>query len=325
MMTQAEQAKSATVCPVCGLNAKLFGRHRNGLQRYRCLGCRKTFTEAHERGFRVEDYLNDPKGIMAIQLLLEGCSVRTVERITGIRRDSVLKLMLIAGERCEALMSRQIRNIPVNDVQADEVWNFIGKKEGHKRTEEENNDSIGDCYTWIAIERHTKLVLAFVVGRRTLPHAMELMGQLRRATSSQRFQLTTDGLVAYVAAVDEMLGDRVEFAQLVKVYKNTQENERRYSPGEISCAVPIKVSGSPDLYRVCTSHVERFNLTLRMGIRGMTRLTNAFSKKLENHKAAIALQIAYYNFCRIHQTLKITPAMEAGITEHIWSITELLQ
>jgi transposase-like protein/IS1 family transposase len=289
-MLVIEEKAAITNCPDCGHAAKRFGRHPNGLQGYRCLGCRKTFTEAHEQGFRIEDYLNDPRGQMAIQLLLEGCSIRTVERVTGIRPASISKLLVIAGERCEKLMAECIQNLPVEDVQADECWNFIAKKEAHKGPEEAHNDSIGDCYSWIAIERNTKLVLAFSVGRRTLAHAMDLMLKLRRATSpDRRFQLITDGPNAYIAAVDEMLGDRCDFAQLVKTYSTAQENERRYSPPEFVCAAPVRISGNPDRARVCTSHVERFNLTLRMGIRRMTRLTDAFSKKLENHKAAIAL------------------------------------
>jgi hypothetical protein len=146
------------------------------------------FTEDHDRGFRVEDYLKQARGIMAMRLLLEGCSVRTAERITGIRRDSILAMMLIAGKRCEAVMATHVRNVPVTEVQADEAWAFVLKKEAHKKYSwEANDDTIGDCYAWIAIERNSKLVLAFSVGRRTLPHAMDLMRKLRRATSDQRF------------------------------------------------------------------------------------------------------------------------------------------
>lgn len=324
-MASNTTASETTTCPNCGNASKRFGKHRNGLQRYRCTKCGKTFTEAHERGFRIEDYLDEERGRMALQLLIEGCSVRTAERITGIHRDAILKLMLLAGMRCELLMDWRIRNVPVTDVQADEIWGFIGKKEGHKTPEEYANDAIGDCYCWVALDRPTKLVLAFVVGRRTLDNAFALMGKVRRASSADtRFQLTTDGLNSYVPAVDEMLLDRCDFAQLIKIYAQPRESEARYSPPEFAEAVPVVINGNPDPAKICTSHVERQNLTMRMQIRRLTRLTNGFSKKLENHRAAIALHFAYYNFCRIHGSLRVTPAMEAGITDHVWSLSELL-
>lgn len=313
-------------CPTCHIECKRFGKHRNGLQRYRCRKCGKTFTEEHERPFRVEDYLNDGRGLMAIRLLLEGCSIRTAERLTDIRAASICDLLFIAGIRCELMLEARVRNVPATDIQADEIWGFIGKKEKNKGPEEAHDDSIGDCYTWVAMDRETKMVLAFVVGRRTLGNAMELMRKVRRATSPKsRFQLTTDGLNAYIAAVDEMLLDRCDFAQLIKIYAAPREGEQRYSPAEVVEAVPVVISGDPDPEKICTSHVERQNLTMRMQIRRLTRLTNAFSKKLENHRAAMALHFAYYNFCRVHGSLRVTPAMEAGISDHVWTISELLQ
>jgi IS1 family transposase len=245
--------------------------------------------------------------------------------MTGIRPASICKFLATAGDRCEKLMAKWIQNVPATEVQADEAWGFIGKKERNKGPEEAHNDSIGDCYVWVCLERNTKLVLSYSVGRRTLNHAMDLMRKLRRATSAdQRFQLTSDGLRAYVAAVDEMLSDRCDFAQLIKLYAMPTPHERRYSPPEYVCAVRVPISGNPRRDRISTSHVERFNLTLRMGIRRMTRLTNGFSKTLENHRAAISLSIAYYNFCRQHQTLRVTPAMESNITDHVGTIAELL-
>jgi transposase-like protein/IS1 family transposase len=316
-----------TACPNCGSESKRFGRHRNGLQRYRCLAsdCRKTFTEAHKAAFRIEDYLFTDQGRFAIKLLLEGTSVRSAERLTGLHRDAILKLLVEAGKRCEKLMADRIQNVRAVDVAADECWSFIAKKEKNKGPEEAHDDTIGDCYIWIALETNSKLVLAYSVGRRTLNHAMDLMFKLRRATTPDRFQLSTDGLISYVAAVDEMLGDRVDFAQLVKTYALPQEAERRYSPPDFVSAVRVPISGTPDPSRISTSHVERFNLTMRTSIRRMTRLTNAFSKKLENHRAAISLSIAYYNFCRLHGTLRVTPAMEAGITDRVWNVRELLE
>ncbi len=322
-METLTQSQTAMTCEVCGVSCKRFGKHRNGLQRFRCGVCGKSYTEEHKPSFRVEDYLKTKRGIMAIKLLVEGCSVRSIERLTGIRRDTIVDLLLVAGERCERLMDRMIQGVPVRDVQADEIWSFIGKKE--KRKTFEDDDTLGDSYTWVAIEARTKLVLAFVVGKRTSKDAIEFTRKLRRATSAaQRFQLTTDGLQAYIPAVDLNLSDRCDFAQLIKVYAAPREGEQRYSPGEVVEAIPIVVSGSPNPNRICTSHIERQNLTMRMHMRRMTRLTNGFSKKIESHKAAIALHFAYYNFAKLHQTLRVTPAMEAGITDRVWSIADLL-
>jgi IS1 family transposase len=257
-------------------------------------------------------------------MLVEGCSVRTVERLTGIRRDTIIDLLLIAGRKCEKLMD-SLRNVPATDIQMYECWNCVYCKEKNKGPEDAHNDEIGDCYNWVAIDRPTKLVLAFVVGRRTSANAMELCRKVRRATSPDvRFQLTTDGLQAYIAAVDEMLLDRWDFAQLVKIYASPREGEQRYSPADCTGALKVVISGNPDKSKICTSHGERQNLTMRMQIRRLTRLTNGFSKKLDNHKAAVALHFGFYNFCQLHGTLRVTPAMEAGITDHVWDVTELL-
>lgn len=314
-------------CPACGCDSKRFGRHRNGLQRFRCLSldCQKTFTEDHEAPFRIEDYLFTDQGRMAIKLLLEGTSVRSAERLTGLHRDAILRLLVEAGKRCEAVMDRLVRNVPATDIQTDEIWGYIAKKEGHKRPDEYQDETIGDVWTWVALERNTKLILAFAVGRRTLEKAFELMFKLRRATNPNvRFQLTSDGLRVYRTAVDEMLADRCDFAQLIKFYSMPQMDEQRYSPARMVEAMPVPQSGSPDPAKICTSHVERQNLTMRMQIRRLTRLTNCFSKKLENHRAAIALHVAYYNFCRLHGSIRVTPAMEAGITDRVWKLRELL-
>jgi transposase-like protein/IS1 family transposase len=322
-METEENKANATNCPTCGNAAKRFGKQRNGLQRFRCLSCRKTFTEPHEAPFQIVDYLKDARGLRAIRMLTEGCSIRSVERLTDIRKGTLIELLLIAGRRCEKLMD-SIRNVPVTDVQADECWNFIYCKEKNKGPEQADNDEIGDCYNWVAMDRPRKLVLAFVCGRRTGANAMELMRKVRRATSPDvRFQLTTDGLAAYIPAVDEFLMDRCDYAQLVKTYAQSQEDERRYSPAECTGAVKVVISGNRDETKICTSHVERLNLTMRMQLRRLTRLTNGFSRKLENHRA-VALHFAWYNFCQIHGSLKITPAMEADITDHVWGVAELL-
>jgi IS1 family transposase len=176
----------------------------------------------------------------------------------------------------------------------------------------------------VAVERHTKLVLAHYLGKRNGPSAEHFIARLARATSAWPYQLTSDGFHPYIKAVKNQLAGRVHFAQLIKVYSSPREGEQRYSPGEVVEAVPVRVMGYPKSNQICTSHVERQNLSIRMGMRRMTRLTNAFSKKWENLEAAYSLWFAYYNWCRVHSSLRVTPAMESGITDHIWTIRELI-
>jgi IS1 family transposase len=264
------------------------------------------------------------RAIAALQLLLEGMSVRSIERVTEIHRDTILKLLVLAGKRCQQLMHERIQNLNVTDVQADEIWGYVFKKEGHKWDHEKETEGIGDAYCFIGIERETKLVLAWHLGKRDAANTDKFVHKLALATSQQRYQLTTDGWKAYVRAVEMFLRGRVHFAQLVKVYGTSREGEQRYSPAEVVDAVPCIVSGNPDRDKICTSHVERQNLSIRMGMRRMTRLTNGFSKKWENLEAAYSLWFAYYNFCRRHQTLRVTPAMEQGLTDHQWTVRELV-
>ncbi len=310
-------------CHYCRIACKRFGKHRNGLQRFRCNQCSKTFTEEHVRPL---DDMRLPvdQAVRILQLLLEGMSIRSAERITGVHRDTILRLLVLAGERCQRLMSEKIRNIEVRDVEVDEIWGFVGKKEGHKWDHERNNEAIGDCWCYIAMERSTKLVLLHYLGKRSPETTDQFISRLALVTGPNRYQLTTDGYAPYRPAVKSFLRGRVDFAQLVKVYATPREGEQRYSPGEVVDAVPSKVMGNPDSGRICTSHIERQNLSIRMGMRRMTRLTNAFSKKWENLEAAYALWFAFYNFCRVHKTLRVTPAMEAGLTERPWGIADIL-
>ena len=294
------KGESTVTCHNCRTECRRFGRHRNGLQRFRCRQCRKTFTEPHARALD-EMRLPMAKAEMILKLLVEGVSVRSIERLTDVHRDTILRLLVLAGERCERLMGRLIVNVPVKDVQADEIWGFIGKKE--KALEEGDDPTWGDAYCFVAIERHTKLVLNFALGKRNQATTDAFIEGLRAATSSQEFQITTDGFVPYVSAIDTTLSDRVDFAQLVKVYRATPEGERRYSPAEVVSTERVLCVGNPDPWRICTSHVERQNLTMRMMIRRLTRLTNAFSKKWENLWAALCLHFAFYNFCRIRSAL----------------------
>jgi IS1 family transposase len=245
-----------------------------------------------------------------LQLLLEGCSMRSVERISGLHRDTILKLLVAAGEKCEKLMARLIVNVPVKDVEADEIWSFIGKKE--KQVTEDDDPNYGDAYCFVAIERNTKLVVNFALGKRNQATTDIFIEGLRHATARQNFQITADGFGPYVSAIENTLADRASFSQLIKVYRATPEGEPKYSPAEVVSTEVVPVLGDPDPRRVCTSIVERQNLTMRMQMRRLTRLTNGFSKKWENHWSALCLHFAYYNSCRIHRTIRV------------WDIAELL-
>jgi transposase-like protein/IS1 family transposase len=309
------------VCASCNVPCQRFGKHRNGLRRFRCLSCKRTFTEPHRRTLDTM-YISQDKAALAVQLLVEGNSIRSTERITNLDRNTILSLLVKAGHRCQRMMDSKIENLTVADVEADEIWGFVGKKEGHKYIGD--GPMMGDAYCFVAIERNTKLVLAYHLGKRSKVSTEQFMSKLRSATSESRFQFTTDGFRPYVDATHMILGNRVDFAQLVKVYGTPREGEQRYSAGEVVEAVPVRIYGNPNPLRICTSHVERQNLSIRMGMRRMTRLTNAFSKKWENLEAAYSLWFAYYNFCRVHRSLRVTPAMESGIADHIWTIAELL-
>ena len=289
-------------CHNCRTECQRFGKHRNGLRRFRCHQCSKTFTEAHETPLDGM-YLPIEKAEMVLRLLLEGNSVSSVERVTGIHHGTILKLLVLAGEKCERIMATKIRNVQVRDVEADEVWSFIGKKE--KRVRPEDDQNLGDCYTFVAIERHSKLVLNIAMGKRNQATTDSFVEGIRHATAHSRFQITTDGFKPYRSAITTTLHDRCDFAQLIKVYGAPSEGEGRYSPAEVQSVEVVPVMGRPDPERICTSIVERSNLSLRMGVRRFTRLTNAFSKKWENHWAAIACWFAFYNFCRVHKSLRI--------------------
>jgi len=272
-------------------------------------------------------HLQEAKGLLAIQLLCEGTSVRTAERITGLHRNTILQLLLIAARRCESLLATKIQGLRVQDVQCDEIWGYVYKKQSHRHGAEENFWQMGDAWCFVAIEKTTKLILAHHLGKRTVSSATKFMHKLAAATDPEhRYQLTSDGLKAYNYAVGTVLGDRVDYGQLVKIYAyNEPEDARRYSPPEVVETIASPVYGYPDEDKICTSHIERMNLNTRMCMRRYTRLTNGFSKKWENLRAALALHFAWYNFCRKHITLKgATPAIASGLADHVWSIKELV-
>jgi transposase-like protein/IS1 family transposase len=310
-------------CHNCKIEAQKAGKDRKGNQRYRCNQCRKTFQELKENLLGTMRVSLD-KAEMCLQLLLEGMSIRSIQRITGLHQETILNLLVLACDRCRQLMNKRIKGIAVKDVEADEIWGFCKMKKMTKLYKEVTDPKVGDAYTFVGIERNTKLVLAWHLGDRDVPNTEAFTEKLDRATSG-RFQLTTDGMPAYPQAVSYSLGTRVDFAQLIKVYAHgDREGEQKYSPPEVVETVTKPVIGNPDPRRICTSIVERGNLSMRTSIRRLTRLTNAFSKKWDNLHAALSLYFAYYNFCRIHSSIRCTPAMESGLTGHVWTLRELL-
>ena len=322
-MGTAKTTVTAMICPACETLCQRFGKHRNGLRRFRCPMCHKTYTEAHKPALE-GSYILQERIVLALRLMVEGNSLRSTQRITDLDINTLMRILVKAGEKCENLMGRLIVNIPVKDVQCDEIWAFVQKKEGDKAPHEAHNDGIGDAYCFVAIERYTKLVLNFALGRRSQATTDAFIEGLWHATSRQHFQISTDGFQPYVSAITTTLSDHCDFAQLIKVYTQDPEGQRRYSPPDVTHAEKVPVMGNPDPAKICTSHVERQNLTIRMQMRRLTRLTNAFSKKWENLWAAYCLHFAYYNFCRIHKTLRVTPVMETGITSRVWTLADLL-
>ncbi len=311
-------------CPTCNAQTKKFGKDRNGLQRFRCLSCKKTFLEPHKRPL---DDMRLPieKAVSVIQHLVEGCSIRTTERITGVEKRTILSLLALVGERCESLMTQRIRGLQVKDVSCDEIWGYVGMKAKTKARKAIIKQGIGDAWCFIGMERHTKLILAWHLGLRNREDTVAFTEKLAYATEGN-FQITTDAFPPYKDAIIESLGaQHVDFAQVIKIYRSNSESQTRYSPSTCIACEKSRAFGNPDLSKATTSHIERQNLTLRMSMRRMTRLTNAFSKKWENLRWAYALQFAYYNFCRVHQTLRVSPAMESGISDHVWTISELIQ
>ena len=240
--------------------------------------------------------------------------------------NTVTKLLVDAGTACAIYQNEVMRDLPCKRIQCDEIWSFCGMKDRNVPKEHEGELGYGDVYTWTAICADTKLVPSFLIGRRDSEYAYTFMHDLAGRLKN-RVQLTTDGHQAYLNAVASNFGSEIDYAMLVKVYGATvgKEDQRRYSPPECTGAEKRRINGNPDIKHVSTSFVERQNLTMRMGMRRFTRLTNAFSKKIDNLEYAVALHFMYYNFGRIHKTLRVTPAMEAGISDHVWTLEEIAE
>jgi IS1 family transposase len=264
--------------------------------------------------------------LAVLSALLEGNSIRSVERMTGVHRDTIMRLLNRVGDNCLTILDRQMRGFHSRLIQVDEIWTFVRKKEQRLKAEEKQNPEIGDQYVFVALDAETKLIPVFTVGKRNGETASRFMGELKeRLNGNGRIQLTTDGFRAYIQAVENNFGSDVDYAQLVKLFGSEPAGFGRYAPPKVKEAVSTVINGAPDKKHISTSYVESHNLTMRMQIRRFTRLTNAFSKKLQNLKSALALYFAHYNFCRIHRTLRVTPAMEAGVTNRLWSIGDLLE
>jgi len=261
--------------------------------------------------------------VQVFGLLTEGMSVRAISRLTGVHKTTILGLLNTVGANCAALLDAKLQNLRPRYVQADEAWTFVHTKQ--RKLTPSSPVEWGDQYVWLALDSEAKLIMSYRVGKRDSVNAYEFMEDLSRRIVN-RCQLTTNGLEGYIAAVAEHFGADVDFAQLVKQYSapRTDGPDWFRPSSRVIAAIPTPISGNPKLSRISTSHVERANLTVRMHLRRFTRLTHGFSKKLANLKAAVAVFVAWYNFCRVHQTLRVTPAMEAGFTDHVWSIHELL-
>jgi IS1 family transposase len=266
--------------------------------------------------------LDTTKRIQIVRCLVEGNSIRATVRMTGVAKNTVVKLLLDLGAVCEQYQDDHLRNLPCRRVQCDEIWSFMYTKQ-KKVKEEQMAKGAGDIWTWTAIDADTKLVPCWMVGERDLGTATKFIGDLA-SRLRYRVQLTTDGHKPHLNAIEDAFGSDIDYAPLIKVYGASGEAQTRYSPSQCIGIECKAVTGNPDPAHISTSFVQRQDLTMRMSIRRFTRLTNAFSKKLENHMAAIALHFMYYNFCRVHQTLRVTPAMEAGVADHVWSVEEVV-
>lgn len=266
--------------------------------------------------------LTPAKRAQVINCLVEGNSIRSTCRLTGAGKNTVARLLVAVGKACSIFQDKAFRRLTCKRIQVDEVWSFVGSKE--KNTSGEKKAlGCGDCWVWTALDSETKLIPCWFVGTRDASAAFHFMSDLA-ARLANRVQLTSDGHRPYLNAVESAFGHDIDYAMLIKIYGEGPKTEARYSPAQCMGARRAVVSGCPDAGHISTSHIERSNLTLRMSNRRFTRLTNAFSKKVENHEHMLALSFCYYNFCRIHQTLRCTPAMAAGVSTRVWEISDIV-
>jgi transposase-like protein len=300
---------------------KKFGTYgKRKIQRYRCHNCSATFSAC---GPKLENHLISlERAEQIIALMMEGMSIRAISRVTNTDQNTIMSLLLTVGKRCRRIFDAKVRGVKARYLELDELWNFVHTKQ--QRLASDDPADWGDTYTWIALDAESKMVLSYLVAKRDGLSALEFVTDLSKRVEG-RPQVTSDGFKAYIGAVEESFGADVDFAQLVKIYgKPDNAGPDWYGPPEVIETVPTPVSGNPDLAHICTSHAERSNLSVRMHLRRYTRLTSGFSKKLSHLKAAVDIYALWYNACRVHLTLRVTPMMQAGLSDHIWSIREML-
>lgn len=269
--------------------------------------------------------LDPRKRAQVVAALVEGNSIRATVRMTGVAKNTIQKLLLDLGVACLDFQDRTIRGLQSKRIQIDEIWSFVGAKKKTIQKDPsimERNPDAGDLWTWVAIDADSKLIVSWLAGSRDAASAYQILSDIRTRVAN-RIQLTSDQLSVYLKSVDRAFGVDVDYAMLHKIYSGGGDG--RYSPAECIGTKKVIVTGDPDPTHISTSFIERQNLTMRMQMRRYTRLTNAFSKKAEHHVAALSLHYAHYNFCRVHQSLRVTPAMEAGLADHVWSIDELVR
>ena len=267
--------------------------------------------------------LSTSERVQIIAALVEGNSINSTCRMTGRSKHTVLNLLVDMGVACQKYHDEHVRGLASKRIQVDEIWQFCQCKQKNVPAEQQGTFGVGDVWTWVGVDADTKLIVGYLVGLRNGDYAKAFMRDVASRLLN-RVQLTSDGLKSYLEAVEDAFGGDVDYAQLIKTYGATRPEHARYSPATLTAIEAKPIVGDPEERHISTSFIERQNLTMRMSMRRFTRLTNAFSKKIENMMHAVALNFMYYNFCRIHKTLRVTPAMEAGLTDHVWEIEELV-
>lgn len=267
--------------------------------------------------------LSTAKRAQVLSLLCEGASMRSISRLADVSINTVSKLLVDAGRACAVIHDGMVRDVRSRRVQVDEIWSFTYAKQKNVPTAKAAPSHAGDTWTWTALDADSKLIVSWLVGARDAGAAVVFVNDLASRLRN-RIQLTSDGLKVYADAVEDAFGGDVDYSMLIKLYGESGESEKRYSPARCIGAICQPVTGNPDPKHISTSYVERQNLTMRMSMRRFTRLTNAFSKKVENHVHMVALYAVFYNFTKIHKTLRVTPAMQAGLTDHVWSMAEIV-
>lgn len=312
------------IAPVCEhSNSSKHGKDRYGNQRFKCKDCGKTYSEEKSKPLG-NMQLDMDRAVLCLNLLLEGMSIRAASRITDIHQDTIGNLILTVGRNCQAFLKNAIKDVPCDRLELDEIWSFVGMKQ-KLASSRGMGPNFGDSWTFIAVDADTKLVVNHFVGHRThVDTDRFLQGVSDAVDTTRQIQVTTDGFGGYEYGVPLAMGSRVNFAQLVKAYASQQE-QTRYSPAQIIDARKVVRHGNPDMDLVSTSYVESLNQKFRMHVRRFTRLTNAHSKCIKHHKAMQAIWFAFYNFARKHDTLKTSPAVAAGLTDHVWTLRELVE